>query len=130
LGRYIKSLKKLNEIARRYPDILVLPAHRLFYDGQWNGIRLADRVSELIQHHNQRCSAIIEILGKGPMTAEEIAQEHFDENLLEGFGSLMAANEIISHCEVLIKSGDLATVDDKRYAATGKNNFERDVRIN
>ena len=130
LGRYIKSLKKLEEIARRHPGILVLPAHRLFYGGQWNGIHLEDRVNELIQHHIQRCAAILEILRNGPMTAEEIAQEHFDENLLEGFGSLMAANEIMSHCELLMKSGDLAGVDNKRYAATGKNNFEKDIAVN
>jgi glyoxylase-like metal-dependent hydrolase (beta-lactamase superfamily II) len=117
LGRYIKSLKKLAEIARRYPELLVLPSHRLFYNGQWNGIHLAGRVDELIQHHRQRCSAIIEILRSGPKTADEIAQKHFDTKLLEGFGSLMAANEIISHCELLIKSGDLAAVDDNKYTA-------------
>jgi hypothetical protein len=42
----------------------------------------------------------------------------------------MAANEIISHCELLMKSGDLAGVDNKRYAATGKNNFEKDIAVN
>ena len=44
------------------------------------------------------------------LTAEEIAQEHFDPKLLEGFGSLMAANEVISHCELLIASGDVAEI--------------------
>ena len=34
LQRYIKSLKKLAEIARIYPHLLVLPAHRLYYNGR------------------------------------------------------------------------------------------------
>jgi glyoxylase-like metal-dependent hydrolase (beta-lactamase superfamily II) len=129
LGRYIKSLKKLGEIARRYPEILVLPAHRLYYGERWNGIQLDDRVNELIQHHIDRCSAIIEILGEGPLMAKEIALKHFDEKLLAGFGSMMAENEIISHCEVLVKSGDVTAVDDNRYAATGTTNFENDIGL-
>jgi glyoxylase-like metal-dependent hydrolase (beta-lactamase superfamily II) len=129
LERYIKSLRKLEDVARRHPGILVLPAHRLYYGGRWNGIHLADRANELIQHHIQRCAAIIEILRNGPMSADAIAQEHFDDKLLEGFGRLMAANEIVSHCEVLMKSGDLAAVDDKRYAATGKYNFEKVIGV-
>jgi hypothetical protein len=129
LRRYLKSLKKLAEIAHLYPDILVLPAHRLYYNDQWNGIRLADRVDELVQHHIQRCAAIIEILsnGSGPQTAESIAREHFEDRLLEGFGSFMAANEIISHCELLIFSGDMAAVGGNTYSATGSANFETDI---
>jgi glyoxylase-like metal-dependent hydrolase (beta-lactamase superfamily II) len=130
LRRYLKSLKKLAEIGRLYPDILVLPAHRLYYNDQWNGIRLADGVDELVQHHIQRCAAIIEILnnGSGPQTADEIAQEHFEDRLLEGFGSFMAANEIISHCELLIFSGDVAAVGDNTYSASGSANFETDIK--
>ena len=130
LMRYIKSLKKLAEIARRHPDILVLPAHRFYYNDQWNAIRLAQRVNELLDHHIQRCGAIIEILrnGSGPQTAGEIARQHFEERLLEGFGSFMAANEIISHCELLIKSGDLVPIDDNTYSTTGSVNFEEDIK--
>jgi glyoxylase-like metal-dependent hydrolase (beta-lactamase superfamily II) len=120
LQRYIKSLKKLEEIGSHYPEILVLPAHRFYYNNQWNGIHLASRAKELIQHHIDRCAAILEILSSRPRTAEEIAKEHFDAKLLEGFGSLMAANEIISHCELLIVSGDVAPHNENRFAATGK----------
>jgi glyoxylase-like metal-dependent hydrolase (beta-lactamase superfamily II) len=124
LQRYIKSLKKLGEIAEQHPDLFVLPAHRLFYNGQWNGLQLADRVNDLIQHHVDRCGAILAILSTGPKTAEEIAREHFDESLLEGFGSMMAANEIVSHCELLIRSGDLVSTDGNKYAAIGSTHFE------
>jgi glyoxylase-like metal-dependent hydrolase (beta-lactamase superfamily II) len=124
LKRYLKSLKKLAEIGRLYPDILVLPAHRLYYNNQWNGIQLADRVDELLQHHIQRCGAIIEILDSKPKTADEIAREHFEDRLLEGFGSFMAANEIISHCELLINCGDVVSANCERYSATGSGGFE------
>lgn len=126
LTRYIKSLKKLAEIADTHPDILVLPAHRLYYNDQWNRIELAHRVKELLDHHTQRCGAIIEILrnGSGPQTAEDIAREHFEERLLEGFGSFMAANEIISHCELLVNSGCAVSVDGDRYSDTGNEDFE------
>lgn len=124
LQRYVKSLKKLARIAIQYPDIFVFPAHRFYYNNRWNGIQLAGRVNELIQHHIERCAAILEILGDRPKTAKEVAQEHFDAKLLEGFGGLMAANEVISHCELLIASGDVAAIDGNSYAATGKSNFK------
>jgi hypothetical protein len=97
----------------------------MYYAGRWNGIQLADRIAELIQHHIERCAAIIEILSGSPKTAEEIAREHFEEGLLEGFGRLMATNEIISHCELLIKSGDLTAESDRRYSSTGTFNFQK-----
>ena len=128
LQRYLKTLKKLEQIGRQYPDILVLPAHRLYYSGRWNGIRLLDRVGQLIRHHIDRCSAIIEILGPKPMKGKEIAREHFEEKLLEGFGSLMAVNEIVSHCELLIKSGDVVAVENNRYSVTGSTYFKRYIQ--
>ena len=51
-----------------------------------------------------------------------------DAKLLEGFGSLMAANEVVSHCELLIASGDVASIGGKKYEATGKANFEFYIR--
>jgi len=128
LRRYLKSLKKLGEIAAQHPDLLVFPAHRLFYNGQWNGLQLADRVKELINHHVDRCAAILAILKNDAKTAEEIAREHFDKNLLEGFGSMMAANEVASHCELLMACGDVARVGENKYAAGGASGFERHIR--
>lgn len=127
LDRYIKSLKKLAVIAASHPDVLVLPAHRFYYRGQWNGIQLADRVKELLAHHVQRCAAILELLRTGPQTAEALAREHFEERLLEGFGSIMAANEIISHCELLAVCGDIVRVNKTQYRATGSGNFEAHI---
>jgi len=128
LGRYIKSLKKLGKIAAEHPDLFVLPAHRFYYKGQWNGLQLADRITELLEHHVQRCAAVIEILRCGPKTAEELAREHFEESLLEGFGSIMAANEIVSHCEFLIACGDMAGVNENKFGETGTFNFEKQIQ--
>ena len=36
----------------------------------------------------------------------------------------MATNEIISHCELLIESGDVITENDSTYTATGSAHFE------
>lgn len=131
LQRYIKSLKKLEEIGIQHPEIIVLPAHRLYYNNQWNGVQLAGRATELIQHHIDRCADILEILSTRPNTAEEIAQEHFDAKLLEGFGRQMAVNEVISHCELLIDSGNVAPRNGNRFAASGKadfNNYIADLK--
>jgi glyoxylase-like metal-dependent hydrolase (beta-lactamase superfamily II) len=128
LTAYIKSLKKLRGIGEKFPDLLVLPAHRLFYDGQWNALNLGARVNELIQHHILRCADILKILNQGPKGVSEIAAEHFEERLLKGFGMLLAENEIISHCELLIASGDARLAGDDRYMATGTTNFESTIQ--
>lgn len=127
LHRYIKSLKKLYKIAEQHPDILVLPGHRLYYNDHWNRITLGGRINELLQHHRDRCAAILEILRPGPKTAVEIAREHFNENLLKGYGMLMASNEVISHCELLIKCGDLVATDGDTYQSTGGTSFEKAI---
>lgn len=128
LTAYIKSLKKLRGIGERFPDLLVLPAHRLFYGGRWNALNLVARVDELIDHHISRCSHILKILRPGPKSVKEIAMEHFEERLLKGFGMLLAENEIISHCELLSASGDAALTEESRYLATGSANFESTIQ--
>jgi hypothetical protein len=108
-------------------EIFGLPTKNA-YGGHWNHINLESRVNELLQHHIERCGAIIAILNTGPKTAEEIAAEHFEERLLEGFGNIMAANEIVSHCELLIESEDVVAVDGNGYAATGSMQFETFIK--
>ena len=124
LKRYLQSLKTLLQIAEQSPDILVLPAHRLYYQDRWNTIELKKRLHELMEHHIQRCAAILKIVGAGSTDAHEIARLHFSEILLKGPGKQMAANEIISHCELMIACGDLQEVKKHSYVATGKNTFE------
>jgi glyoxylase-like metal-dependent hydrolase (beta-lactamase superfamily II) len=128
LTTYIRSLKQLQQLSTSSPDIMVFPAHRLFYEGQWRTIDLYERVEELLEHHIQRCAAILNILSIGDKTADEISEKHFEASLLEGFGRLMAANEIISHCELMAAAGDLIGINGGRYAATGTSNFEDLIR--
>ena len=124
LATYIGSLRKLEKIAGDYPNLLVLPAHRLYYKDRWNEIELAGRIAELIRHHVERCSDILEILKSGPKNAREIAIAHFDPNLLKGMGIMMAENEILSHMELLMAAGDVQLLEDDRFQATGGASFE------
>jgi len=127
LKAYIRSLKKLRLLGKDLLEPVVLPAHRLFYNKKWHNINLIKRVDELIAHHTQRCGDILKILKQGPKTAREIALVHFDENLLKGFGILMAENEVISHCELLCACDDTVLGQDKKFVTTGSTNFESAV---
>jgi glyoxylase-like metal-dependent hydrolase (beta-lactamase superfamily II) len=127
LRAYIRSLKRLKKIGSDYGDLVVLPAHRLFYAHQWNELDLGDRADELLEHHIQRCSAVLDIVRQEPKTATEIAREHFEERQLKGYGILMAENEIASHCELLEASGDVRRAGD-HYLATGTMHFESFIR--
>ncbi len=128
LRTYLHSLKHLRGIAERYPGIVVLPGHRLFNNGHWNSIDLKSRVDEVIEHHIQRCAAIITILKKGPKTAEEVAREHFDAKLLKGPGIKMAIHEILSHAEFLQHSRDILMKEDQVLEDLGSSHFESMVR--
>lgn len=128
LRAYIRSVKRLMDIGRRFPDILVLPAHRLYYNQRWNDIGLMARAREMIEHHVQRCGDILRIVGNGHKTAEEIAREHFEPRLLKGMGIRLAINEVLSHSELLQVSGDVLRLEDGRIAATGSSGFETLIR--
>jgi len=128
LRAYIRSLKKLKEIGRKYGELMVLPSHRLFYNNQWNEIFLEKRIHELIEYHIQRCADMLKIIEKEPKTVKEIALKYFDESLLKGYGILMAENEIISHCELLEASEDAHAAEDQKYVSSGNMNFETFIR--
>jgi hypothetical protein len=123
LRAYLRSLRALSDVARRLPNLLVLPGHRLFYDDRWHDLDLAVRVTELEHHHLQRCGDILEILSTGPKTAQDIAREHFEPGLLAGLGMGMATNEILSHCELLATAGDVAQLGDGRLEASGSSAY-------
>jgi glyoxylase-like metal-dependent hydrolase (beta-lactamase superfamily II) len=124
LRRFIRSLNTLRQAAAANPDVLVLPAHRLYFKGGWNGLRLEERVDELIAHHVARSGAILDALRPGPKTAGEIADTYFEQRLLKGLGRFMAVNEILSHLELLETAGDVAAAEGGRVEATGTADFE------
>jgi glyoxylase-like metal-dependent hydrolase (beta-lactamase superfamily II) len=127
LATYIKSLRKLGKIARDYPNLLILPAHRLYYNDRWNEIEIAGRIAELIVHHVERCSDILDILKSGPKNAREIAVTHFNPDLLKGVGIMLAENEILSHMELLMAAGDVRPLDDAGFCSTGSTDFESHI---
>ena len=128
LRAYIRSLKRLATIGDALPELLVLPSHRLFYNDQWNELDLRERISEILDHHIRRCAEIVKILKTVPKTAREIAFEHFPSSSLEGFGMLMAENEVYSHCELLCAAGDVRLAEDERFFLTGSEGFESAIQ--
>jgi glyoxylase-like metal-dependent hydrolase (beta-lactamase superfamily II) len=124
LQRYVRSLKQLLQLSVSHPNMRVFPAHRFFYNGRWNAIELNRRVHELLEHHIQRCAAIVDIVSGGHGRVEQIVQRHFAPALLKGPGKQMAANEILSHCELLMGCGDLTAVGHHGYEANGTHRFE------
>ena len=127
LRAYLRSVKRLRSISRRLPGLPVLPAHRLFSPGTWNLPDLAVRCDELIQHHIQRCSDIVNLVNAQPRTPEEIAHEHFEPRLLQGSGIHLAINEVLSHCELMELSGDIVW-DKGKVTSTRKQGFESLIR--
>jgi glyoxylase-like metal-dependent hydrolase (beta-lactamase superfamily II) len=127
LRAYIRSLKKLEKIGTRMDQLVVLPAHRLFYNHRWNEMVLNKRVRDLLTHHVTRCAGILESLKQGPKTARELATVCFDAALLKGTGIVMAGNEILSHCELLQTSGDVVPCNGGRFEATGTSTFESTI---
>ena len=125
---YLRSLKRLLGVAVKNPDILVLPAHRLYFYDNWQTLQLKKRLEELCAHHLDRSAAILEIVASQAMHSDDIAKLHFREVLLKGPGKLMAANEIISHAELLLACGDLEETEKHTYVATGTQNFEDEIR--
>ena len=127
LRAYIKSLQRLKAVSEQNPGLIVLPAHRLYYRGQWNDLDLGERISELFDHHRERCSAILDILNRGPVRSRQITEEYFDETLLKGPGLFMAENEILSHLELMVHAGDVEKTNESKYKVTGSHNFEQIV---
>jgi len=129
LRAYIRSLKRLKGIGEEMPGLTILPGHRLFYQNRWNYMEdLAARITEIIEHHVQRCGDILKSLGDGPKRPEEIASACFEERLLKGFGITMALNEVLSHCELLEISKDVIFVEDGRISTTHRTGFESLIR--
>jgi len=124
LHRYLRSLRQLRRLGMAHPDMQVFPAHRFFYEGRWNVVDLTQRIDELLEHHVQRCAAIVDIVLRGHGRVEEIVQRHFEPSLLQGPGKYMATNEILSHCELLVDQGDLVETGHRRYEASGTRRFE------
>ena len=119
LERYIRSLAK---ILLLNPDTSVLPAHRLYNHNRLH-IRNVNRCKEIVRHHMRRLEKIVEALEGGPITVEDIARKIFISRKLLGGGIYAAVNEVVSHLELLIDSGDIRVSMKGQVALTGSRNF-------
>ncbi len=106
LLNFIKSLSKIAGI-RSQPFEATFPAHRLYYDGQFNLLDAGQRAREMISFHIERCRNILEIIGDRPAGIEEIVVKHFPPSRLTGMGKTLAENEIRAHLEVMKEAGDI-----------------------
>jgi len=129
LRAYLSSLKRLVALGREYPEMVVLQAHRLFYDHSWRVIELEKRSAEIIEHHVQRCASILSFLkNEGTRTVKDIVLSHFEPRLLKGLGSKMAEGETKSHLELLEHAGDVEWQSEDTVRATGTARFEQYIR--
>ncbi|MBM3154292.1 MAG: MBL fold metallo-hydrolase [Chloroflexi bacterium] len=129
LLNYIKSLSSLASISPN--PIPAFPAHRLFYNSQFNLISdVSHRARDIIQFHLDRCRAILEIIGDGTISLEEIAVRHFPSALLQGMGKTMALNEILTHLELLQDCGDVQLLGEKGDKAkrTGLEGYAKTIQ--
>jgi glyoxylase-like metal-dependent hydrolase (beta-lactamase superfamily II) len=108
LADFLTSL----ELVRSRPDAMLLPAHGP------TGMRVHQRVDELIAHHAKRLDTTLAAVQEGHSTAYEVAgvllwtrrDTPFAE--LDLFNRMLATTETSAHLEVLAERG-LVTVEDR-----------------
>ncbi len=124
LMNYIKSLSKIARLASQ-PLKATFPAHRLFYNGQFNILDSSERAKEVIQFHIDRCRDILRIIDGKPADIEDIVVQHFPPSRLAGMGKSLAENEIRAHLEIMGACGDICwTGQNKKLVKhTGSENY-------
>jgi glyoxylase-like metal-dependent hydrolase (beta-lactamase superfamily II) len=93
------------QLVRARPDAALLPAHGAI------GMRVHERVDELLEHHRQRLDATLAALREGRCTAHDVAvvlpwtrrRRRFDE--LDPFNAMLATMETAAHLDVLVERG-------------------------
>ena len=102
LGLYMRSLKELKQ---QIPaDALVLPGHQLPFYG------LHTRSSELIAHHEMRCSAIAKACRAAPRSAAELVPVLFSREL-DPHQMSFAFSEVQAHVNYMLRKGELAWME-------------------
>jgi glyoxylase-like metal-dependent hydrolase (beta-lactamase superfamily II) len=109
LADFLASL----ELVRARPDALLLPAHGAV------GMRVHQRVDELLAHHAKRLDATLAAVRDGRSTAYEVAAvlpwTRHDRRLadLDLFNARLATTETLAHLDVLAERGAVsATAQD------------------
>lgn len=112
LADFLTSL----QLVRDRPDALMLPAHGPV------GMRVHQRVDELLDHHGQRLDATLAAVQQGRHTAEEVAgvlpwtrrEKRLSE--LDPFNAMLATLETMAHLDVLVERGLLTLTDAEGVA--------------
>ncbi len=98
LAEYLGSLAALR---RTVPDdVLVLPGHHLPFQG------LHTRIAELVDHHEQRCAAILDSCRQAPRTATELVPVVF-RRALDPHQMGFAFGEVVAHVNYMLHLGEL-----------------------
>jgi glyoxylase-like metal-dependent hydrolase (beta-lactamase superfamily II) len=101
LGYYLRSLNALKtDVAS---DVLVLPGHNLPFYG------LHTRSSELIAHHELRCSFIFDACRAAPRSAAELIPFVFSLKL-DPHQTGFAFSEVLAHVNYMLRQGMLRPV--------------------
>ena len=100
-------LRSLQKVAAMGDDIAVLPAHRAFHRGVFNLVGL-ERAAEIVEHHVQRCNDLIDILKERPRDLVSLTRDHFSHRELSDSNFFLAITEVLSHVELLEKTGDIS----------------------
>jgi glyoxylase-like metal-dependent hydrolase (beta-lactamase superfamily II) len=125
LMAYLKSLNKLGSLTSE-TIAATFPAHRLFYNGQFNIIHnCSERAKEIIEFHIDRCHDILTIIKDKPASIDEIATQLFPPIQIRGTGMLLAQDEVKAHLEVMEECRDVRWVGDNKdlVQSTGANNY-------
>jgi glyoxylase-like metal-dependent hydrolase (beta-lactamase superfamily II) len=120
---YINSLGKMLSLAT---DTSVLPAHRLHNNRRLH-IRNVSRAKEIIRHHSKRMWKIVEAIDNGAKTVEDIAKKVFIPKKLIGGGIFAAINEVVSHLEFLVDSGDIMVSVSGKISSNKTTNFQNSI---
>ena len=104
LKDYLNSLNAIKQLGIS----LILPGHEHPFDN------LRQRIEQLIRHHQERNSEILEVLSSAPKTAYQVATEitwgreiHVGWNNLGSWDRRMAVMETLAHLEAMRANGKL-----------------------
>ena len=82
---------------------------------------------EIIRHHSKRMSSIVDAVNDGAQTVEDIAGKVFVARKLVGGGIFAAVNEVVSHLEFLIDSGDVVVSPSGNVSGNRTSNFKNSL---
>ena len=119
-------MKSLKRVAAMEPDIMVLPAHRAYFNGKFNLVGV-ERAQEILEHHKQRCYDLLVLIRNDTADMETITRRHFSGRHLDGANFHMALSEVTSHIEFLQEVGDVEMVgkNESQVRWTGTENYGR-----